>query len=53
MKHLKQRGLSLIELLVALSIGSFLISPGMWIGLAVTAVFLFAAARLRRSREPV
>jgi ABC-2 type transport system permease protein len=27
-----------------------LISPGLWIGLAITAAFLFAAARLRRSR---
>jgi hypothetical protein len=27
-----------------------LMSPGLWIGLALTALFLFAAARLRRSR---
>jgi ABC-2 type transport system permease protein len=27
-----------------------LMSPGLWIGLALTAAFLFAAARLRRSR---
>jgi hypothetical protein len=31
----------------------FLISPGMWIGLAVAAVFLAAAIRLRRNREPI
>lgn len=42
-----------MDMLATRSIGSFLISPGMWIGLAVTAVFLFAAARLRRSRTPV
>ena len=30
--------------------GHILISPGLWIGLALTAAFLFAAARLRRSR---
>jgi ABC-2 type transport system permease protein len=33
--------------------GQFLISPGLWIGLAVTAAFLFAAIRLRRNREPI
>jgi ABC-2 type transport system permease protein len=31
----------------------FLISPGLWIGLAVTAVFLAAAVRLRRDRGPI
>jgi ABC-2 type transport system permease protein len=32
--------------------GRFLGSPGLWIGLAVTAVFLAAAVRLRRYRGP-
>src|SRR5450432_2665315 len=31
----------------------FLISPGLWIGLALAAVFLAAAVRLRRYREPI
>jgi ABC-2 type transport system permease protein len=31
----------------------FLINPGLWIGLAVTAVFLAAAVRLRRDRGPI
>lgn len=31
----------------------FFINPGLWIGLAVTAVFLAAAVRLRRYRGPV
>jgi ABC-2 type transport system permease protein len=31
----------------------FLSSPGLWMGLAATAAFLVAAARLRRSREPI
>jgi ABC-2 type transport system permease protein len=31
----------------------FLINPGLWIGLAVTAAFLAAAVRLRRYRGPV
>ena len=33
--------------------GRFLASPGLWIGLALSAAFLFAAARLRRSRGPM
>ena len=33
--------------------GSFLSSPGLWIGLAVAAVFLAAAVRLRRYQGPV
>ena len=31
----------------------FLLSPSLWIGLFITAVFLAAAARLRRYREPI
>ncbi|MBZ5553230.1 MAG: ABC transporter permease [Acidobacteriia bacterium] len=31
----------------------FLSSPGLWIGLAVAAIFLAAAVRLRRYREPI
>jgi ABC-2 type transport system permease protein len=31
----------------------FLGSPGLWIGLALAAVFLAAAVRLRRYREPI
>jgi ABC-2 type transport system permease protein len=33
--------------------GNFLSSPGLWIGLAITAAFLAAAVRLRRYREPI
>ena len=33
--------------------GAFLASPGLWIGLAFAALFLAAAARLRRYREPL
>ena len=33
--------------------GHFLASPGLWLGLAVTAGFLVAAARLRRSRGAI
>jgi ABC-2 type transport system permease protein len=31
----------------------FLMSPGLWIGLAITAIFLYAAVRLRRYRAPI
>jgi ABC-2 type transport system permease protein len=33
--------------------GNFLISPGLWLGLAVTAGFLYAAVQVRRNREPI
>jgi ABC-2 type transport system permease protein len=33
--------------------GTFLGSPGLWIGLVVAAAFLGAAVRLRRYREPI
>ena len=33
--------------------GAFLGSPGLWIGLAVTAVFLAASVRLRRYQGPI
>jgi len=33
--------------------GQFLLSPGLWIGLGLTATFLAAAVRLRRNREPI
>lgn len=36
-----------------LELGRFLGSPGLWIGLAFTAICLVAAARLRRSRGPI
>ena len=33
--------------------GAFLSSPGLWLGLAVTAAFLAGAVRLRHSRGPI
>jgi ABC-2 type transport system permease protein len=33
--------------------GRFLGSPGLWVGLLFAAVFLAAAVRLRRYREPI
>jgi ABC-2 type transport system permease protein len=33
--------------------GRFLSTPGLWLGLLVTAIFLAAAIRLRRYREPI
>jgi ABC-2 type transport system permease protein len=39
--------------LTQLTPGRFLSSPGLWLGLAVAAIFLAAAVRLRRYREPI
>lgn len=44
---------STIESLTQLTPGHFLSRPGLWIGLAFAAVFLAAAARLRRNRDPI
>ena len=33
--------------------GTFLATPGLWVGLAFAAIFLVAAARLRRYRTPI
>ena len=42
-----------MDMLAPHSLGQFLTSPGLWIGLAVTAGFLFAAVQLRRYRGPI
>ena len=42
-----------IESLTQLTPGRYLSTPGLWIGLAVAAVLLAAAVRLRRYREPI
>ncbi len=42
-----------IDRLSQLDPAKFLSAPGLWIGLAFAAVFLAAAVRLRRNREPI
>lgn len=42
-----------MDMLKLHSPGEFLLRPGLWFGLALTAVFLFAAVRLRRYRGPI
>jgi len=42
-----------IDPMMQLTPGRFLSSPGLWIGLLVFAIFLAAAVRLRRYREPI
>ena len=42
-----------VMMLGTFNIGEFLSSPGLWIGLAVTAGFLAVAVFLRRSRGPI
>ena len=46
-------GIVSMDPLMQLTPGKFLLTPGLWIGLAVAAAFLFAATRLRRSRGPI
>lgn len=42
-----------MDMLASRPLGDFLVSPGLWIGLAVTAVFLLLAVRLYRRRGPI
>jgi len=42
-----------IHSLSQLTPGRYLSTPDLWIGLAVAAVFIFAAVRLRRYRGPI
>jgi ABC-2 type transport system permease protein len=42
-----------IDMLGHFEPGKLLSAPGLWLGLAVTAIFLSAAVRLRRNREPI
>jgi len=42
-----------IDSLAQLTPGTYLGSPGLWLGLLVAAAFLFAAVRLRRYRGPL
>ena len=39
--------------MTTLDLGRFLSAPGLWTGLALAALFLAAAVRLRRYREPI
>ena len=39
--------------LAHLHLGQFLLSPGLWVGLAISAAFLAAAIQLRRTRDPI
>jgi ABC-2 type transport system permease protein len=47
------KGSGPIDPLAAIAPGRFLATPGLWLGLALAAVFLAAAVRLRRHREPI
>jgi len=42
-----------MEAMSHLSLARFLSTPGLWVGLAFAALFLFAAARLRRYQGPI
>jgi ABC-2 type transport system permease protein len=42
-----------MDMLQGIPFAQFLLGPGLWIGLLITAGFLFAAIRLRRDRGPI
>jgi hypothetical protein len=42
-----------MDALNGIPFAQFLLGPGLWVGLLITAGFLFAAIRLRRDRGPV
>jgi ABC-2 type transport system permease protein len=44
---------SMMDAMAALSVGQFFSLPGLWIGLAIAAIFLAGAVRLRRYRGPI
>ena len=44
---------NLMEMMSALTPVQFFSAPGLWVGLAVAAIFLATAVRLRRYREPI
>ena len=44
---------NLMEMISALTPAQFFSTPGLWGGLALAAIFLAAAVRLRRNREPI
>jgi ABC-2 type transport system permease protein len=46
-------GSSMMDQMSAFTAGQFFSEPGLWIGLAIAAVFLTAAVRLRRYRGPI
>jgi ABC-2 type transport system permease protein len=46
-------GGTMMDMLAALTPVQFFSTPGLWIGLAIAAIFLAAAARVRRYREPI
>jgi ABC-2 type transport system permease protein len=44
---------NLMDILSAVTPAQFFSTPGLWVGLALAAIFLAAAVRLRRYREPI
>jgi ABC-2 type transport system permease protein len=44
---------NMLEMISALTPAQFFSTPGLWVGLVVAAIFLAAAVRLRRYREPI
>jgi ABC-2 type transport system permease protein len=51
--HAAAPGSKMMDVMLALTPWQFFSAPGLWIGLAIAAVFLAAAIRLRRYRGPI
>jgi ABC-2 type transport system permease protein len=51
--HMTPDSMGLDPLTTHVTVGRFLTSPGLWIGLALAAIFLAAAVRLRRYQGPI
>jgi ABC-2 type transport system permease protein len=51
--HFTSQDSAPIHRLMTLDPGRFLSAPGLWIGLGLAVIFLAAAVRLRRYREPI
>ncbi|HEX7961510.1 MAG TPA: ABC transporter permease [Terriglobales bacterium] len=46
-------GSTVMDEMAAMTLGQFLSEPGLWVGLAIAAVFLAGAVWLRRNRGPI
>lgn len=51
--HVGPHSMGLDPMTTHITVDRFLMSPGLWIGFAIAAVFLFAAVRLRRYQGPI
>jgi hypothetical protein len=46
-------GATLMDSMLAVPVTRFLGAPGLWVGLAVSSMFVVGAVKLRRSAQPI